>query len=69
MDAHRHTYWEFYLDSLNDSTLVSLLPFLGKMASSDEAVAASLSGFFSDLERVLLEVVFVRFAERVPGDS
>lgn len=62
MKADRRAYWESYLDSLDDSTLASILPFISKMALSDEASDSRMSGFFHDLERVLLEVVFVRFA-------
>ena len=40
------------------------------MAVSDEASASAMSGFFHDLERVLLEVVSVRFAGTAgPGDG
>jgi len=70
MKADRRTYWEYYLDSLDDSTLVSILPFIAQMAVSEEASASAMSGFFHDLERVLLEVVFVRFAGTAgPGDG
>ena len=44
MKADRRTYWEYYLDSLDDSTLVSILPFIAQMAVSDEASASAMSG-------------------------
>lgn len=69
MDDHRRTYWESCLDSLSDSTLVSILPFIGMMAGSDEASVSGMSGFFRDLERVLLEVAFVRFACNAGSDG
>jgi len=69
MDAHRRVYWESYLDSLDDCTLVSILPFICKMAGSDEASASGMAGFFRDLERVLLEVSFVRFSSNAGSDG
>lgn len=68
MSSERRTYWESRLDALSDSSLVSILPFIGIMADSQEASASGMSGFFRDLERVLLEVVFVRFAGTADSD-
>lgn len=69
MDSERRIYWESCLDSFSDSTLVSILPFIGRMADSEESSASGMSGFFHDLERVLLEVAFVRFAGNAGSDS
>ena len=67
MDSDRCTYWESWLDSLDDSTPVSIFPYIGKMAGSEEASVSRMSGFFHDIERVLLE--FVRFAGPADLDS
>ena len=68
VSSEGRTYWESRLDALSDSSLVSILPFIGIMADSREASASGMSGFFRDLERVFLEVVFVRFAGTADSD-
>ena len=45
MDSDRCTYWESRLDSLDDSTPVSIFPYIGKMAGSEEASVSRMSGF------------------------